>query len=111
MKTTKKLWLAIGVLVLISPLGIILPTLFGAGSAWGEWNLDEIVKEVGFMPEGMKRISELWSAPFPDYAPFAGKEVAVESMGYVLSGIIGVVMVAIVMYGITKLIAGKDDPT
>lgn len=110
MKTTKKLWLAIGALVLISPLGLILPAMFGAGGAWGEWNLDQIKKQTGFVPEGMKRISELWSAPFPDYALFAGKGVAAESMGYVLSGIIGVASVVAVMYGIAKLIASKDDP-
>lgn len=109
MKMTTKLWLAIGALVLLSPLGLLLPSLFGVGGAWGEWDLAEIKRQIGFMPEGMRRISELWHAPFADYAPLTGKGPAAEGMGYVLSGIVGVVMVAAVMYGIIKLLANKDD--
>lgn len=109
MKTTTRLWLAIGVLVLLSPLGLILPTLFGAGPAWGEWSLAEIKEQFGFIPEGMGRIAELWHAPFADYAPFADKGATANGLGYVLSGIIGVILVAAVMYGITKLIAKNDD--
>ena len=109
MNMTKKLWLGIGILALLSPMGIIIPKWFGAGGAWGEWGLDEIAKEAGFIPEGMKRIAEIWKAPLPDYAlPVENKGLAVESFGYVLSAIIGVALIVGVMYIITKLLGRKN---
>jgi cobalt/nickel transport protein len=109
MNITKKLWLGIGILALLSPLGIIIPKWLGAGGAWGEWGLDEIAKEAGFVPEGMKRVAEKWKAPLPDYAlPVEGKGPAIESIGYVLSAIIGIALVAVVMYIITKLLTRRD---
>ena len=37
MKTTTKLWILIGILVIFTPIGLILPAYFKSGSAWGEW--------------------------------------------------------------------------
>ncbi|HUJ16905.1 MAG TPA: PDGLE domain-containing protein [Nitrospirota bacterium] len=109
MKTATKLWIVIGILALLSPLGIILPKMVGAGGAWGEWGLPEIEKAVGFVPEGMKRVAELWKAPLPDYAlPHQGKGLLAESFGYVLSAIIGIVFTAGVMYLLTKLLGRKS---
>jgi len=109
MNITKKLWLGIGILALLSPLGIIIPKWFGAEGAWGEWGLDEIKKAAGFVPEGMKRIAELWKAPLPDYAlPVESKGLAIESFGYVLSATIGIALVVVVMYIIARLLGRKD---
>jgi cobalt/nickel transport protein len=111
MKTATKLWIAIGMLVLLTPLGIILPKMFGAGGAWGEWGLDKIEKAAGFVPEGMKRAAELWKAPLPDYAlPHQGKGLLAESFGYMLSAIIGIVFTAGVMHSLTKLLGRKSRP-
>lgn len=105
MHITRKLWLGIGILALLSPLGILIPKWFGAEGAWGEWGFDEIEKAAGFVPEGMKRIGEIWKAPLPDYAlPVASKGPAIESFGYVLSAIIGIMLITGVMYIITKLL-------
>lgn len=109
MNITKKLWLGIGILALMSPLGIIIPKWFGAEGAWGEWGLDAIEKAAGFVPEGMKRIAEIWKAPLPDYAlPIQNKGLAIESFGYILSAIIGVILIACVMYLITKLLGRRE---
>jgi cobalt/nickel transport protein len=109
MNKTKKLWLGIGILALMSPLGIIIPKWFGAGGAWGEWGLDEIEKAAGFVPEGMKRIAELWKAPLPDYAlPVESKGPVMESFGYVLSALIGIALIAGVMYILTKILGRKE---
>ena len=62
MSNVKKLWIGIGILVLLSPLGVILPALFQAEGGWGEWGLDQIGKIAGFAPEGMKRLAEIWGA-------------------------------------------------
>ena len=109
MNITKKLWLGIGILALISPLGIIIPKWFGAEGAWGEWGTDTIEKAVGFVPEGMKRMAGMWKAPLSDYAlPVDRKGPAIASFGYILSAIIGVVLIIGVMYSIANLLGRKD---
>ena len=71
--TMKKMLLGLVVLALLSPVGVILPDMFKAGSAWGEWGPDEIGKMVGYVPQGMKNLADLWQAPMPDYS-FKGWE-------------------------------------
>jgi hypothetical protein len=105
----KKMWLGLAVLALLSPIGLILPDKFKAGSAWGEWGTDEIEKMLGYIPQGMKKLAELWQAPMPDYA-FKGWDklgIGMQSLAYIVSAIIGVaVIVAIIM--ILGKIATKD---
>jgi hypothetical protein len=109
MTTVKKLWIGIGILILLTPLGVVAPKWFGAEGAWGEWGLDEIEKVAGFVPHGMKRLGEIWKAPLPDYAlPGQSKGLAVESLGYVLSAIIGIAFTAGVVYLLTKLLGRKN---
>ncbi len=109
MTTSKKLWICVGVLALLSPLGIIIPKWFGAGGAWGEWGLTEIEKVAGSVPEGFKRIAGIWKAPLPNYdLPAGSKRLAVESIGYVLSAVIGIALIAGIMYIITKLLSRKN---
>jgi hypothetical protein len=111
MKTTKKLWIVIGILLLLSPLGVIIPVLFKAQGAWGEWGRDTIEKMVGFMPEGMKRLGDLWKAPMPGYAiPGQSRGLASDSMGYVVTGVVGVAVIACIMYLLAKLIGRKNGP-
>lgn len=108
LKGHKRLWIGIGILLLLSPLGIILPELFKAEGAWGEWGTEEIAEWMEreglsrFIPEGMKRFSELWSAPFPDYA-FKGWEEGLKTyLSYILTGLIGVVAVVVVTFVIFR---------
>lgn len=109
MTTTKKLWIGIGILVLLTPLGLIIPALFGSGGTWGEWGLEEIEKIIGYVPEGMKRHAGQWKSPMPDYAvPGQGKGLSGESMGYVIAAVIGVVLTAGAGYLLSKLLSRKD---
>ncbi|HEX5227907.1 MAG TPA: cobalt transporter CbiM [Bryobacteraceae bacterium] len=81
-----KLWLVVGVLVLLTPLGIL-----AVGTAWGEWS----VQDFAHAPPGLARLSALWSAPLARYAPsFIGHAW----LGYFLSGVVGVGV--IVMLGL-----------
>jgi hypothetical protein len=90
-------------------LGVIVPQWFGAGGAWGEWGLDKIEKAAGFVPEGMKRLAEIWKAPLPDYAvPGQSKGMAGESAGYIASGVIGVIIAAVVMYLLAKILVRRN---
>jgi len=99
MKTTTKLWIGIAGLAVISPLGLILPSHFNAGSAWGEWESREIAKFTGYIPEGMKKFSGFWKAPLPDYVfnGWAQKGLAHLSLAYICSALIGIAVVAALM--------------
>ncbi len=107
----KKPWIWIGILILLSPIGLIFPEIFKAGGAWGEWGADEIEKILGYVPEGIKRLSRIWSSPVPDYT-FSGWEGGVMAyIGYIFSGIIGVALVVGVSVLIGKFLAGKNGNT
>jgi cobalt/nickel transport protein len=110
MKTTTKLWIGIGLLILLSPLGLILPEYFKAGDAWGEWGVDSIKKLVGYIPQGLEKLSSMWSAPIPDYAFKGWEEKGLPhlSFAYIISAIAGVVIVVLVILLIGKILAKKN---
>jgi len=109
MSTVRKMWIGIGILALLSPLGVLIPKLLGAGGAWGEWGTDEIRTITGYIPAGMKRMADRWKAPLPDYAlPGRSSGLLGESLGYVLAGIIGIAFTAGAMYILTKLLTRKN---
>ncbi len=106
MKTIAKLWIGLGVLVLLSPLGLLFPEHFKAGAAWGEWGTEEIQKLIGYIPQGLAKFSSLWSAPLPDYA-FKGQEgagLSALSLGYIVSALIGILIVVALVFLIAKLL-------
>ena len=113
MKLTTKCWLALGVLALLSPLGIILPAQFRAGGAWGEWGADQIGTLVGYVPKGLTKLGGLWPAPLPDYALKGGaqKGLAHLSVTCVVSAVAGMGLVAGVMWLVGRLLAKNDDAT
>lgn len=109
MTTTKKLWIGIGILLLLSPLGVIIPALFHSEGAWGEWGTEGIEKIIGFVPSGMKRLADIWKAPLPDYSvPGQGGGPVSEGLGYVLTGIVGVAATAGLMFLLVKMIGRKN---
>jgi cobalt/nickel transport system permease protein len=88
-KSLRRLWLTVALLMLLTPLGIL-----AAGQAWGEWSPSELARSASSgqaanasPPAGMKRLSTLWTAPFPGYAPAFVKSAA---FGYLLSAMFGV---------------------
>jgi len=115
-----KLALGLGILVLLAPLGLIIPAHFHSGSAWGEWSSQEIKSEVakittshqGYVPQGLQQAeAHGWKAPMPDYA-LPGQEDAklpVLSRSYVLAGAIGMVVMGFLILLIMKLLARKED--
>ncbi len=95
MKTAIKLWIGLLSLIVLSPLGLILPAKLGAGSAWGEWSAEELRNMIGYVPSGMSKLGNVWKAPMPDYA-FKGQETApIHTLGisYVIAGLIGAALV------------------
>ena len=101
MKVTTKLWIGLAMLIVLSPIGLILPEHFKAGSAWGEWGADEMRKLVGYIPQGLERLASLWNAPIPDYT-FKGwedKGLPHLSFAYIISAIVGIgITVTIIMF-------------
>ena len=111
MKLTYKLWIGIGVLIVLSPLGLLLPEHFKAGSAWGEWGTDEMRALAGYLPRGLAKLSGIWRAPMPDYA-FKGweeKGLPALSFAYITSAAAGVVIVVLLVLIIGRILARKGD--
>lgn len=90
----KKLWWGLGVLILLSPLGLL-----ARGTAWGEWSLDEIEEKLGFIPEGMARLSDGWHAPLTDYGvPGLDQSFFQASTGYIASAVVGLLIILALTY-------------
>ena len=107
---TRKLWLGLVILALLSPVGIIIPDKFQAGAAWGEWGTDEIQKMVGFVPQGMQKVADIWQAPIPDYA-FKGweeKGLGMLSIAYIISAAVGMGIVTAVTMLFGKIVNKKE---
>jgi len=108
MTTTRKLWIWIIVLAVLAPLGLIIPALFGAGGAWGEWGVAEIKKLIGYVPAGMDKLGRLWKAPMPDYTVPGQKPGLVrESLGYIAAALIGIAVTGGLAYALARLLGRK----
>jgi len=109
MKLITKFWIAIVVLIVLSPLGLIFPEHFKAGSAWGEWGADEMQKLVGYVPKGLEKLSGFWRAPIPDYAFKGWEEKGLPhlSFAYIMSAAIGIALVVVVALIIGKMLIKK----
>lgn len=109
-KLQKKSLIGLLILALLSPLGVILPKLFDGGDAWGEWDSEAIEKLIGYVPEGMKHLSELWKAPVADYNFFGeGGGTAREIVSYIGSGILGVAILLLIFFIISKFLKKSDN--
>lgn len=97
-------------MIILSPLGLLLPEHFKAGSAWGEWGADQMKELVGYIPKGLGKLSSLWSAPMPDYA-FKGwenKPLLSLSFAYIISAIVGILLVTLVALLLGKVLSRKN---
>jgi cobalt/nickel transport system permease protein len=85
-RSNRRLWMTVGLLMLLTPLGTL-----AVGTAWGEWSAESFER----VPAGLQRLSSIWTAPFPSYAPaFIHNPL----LGYLLSAMFGVgllVMIAV----------------
>ncbi len=118
--STRPLWLALAVLLMATPLGIL-----AAGSAWSEWSQQDwknpqtrrqIAAVSGnhalppHMPAGLERLSSLWTAPMPAYSPAFLKSAG---FGYLLSAMMGTGLILLLVFlggwGIQKMRARHDS--
>ena len=87
-RAARPLLAGLAVLLLLTPLGIL-----AVGTAWGEWAPSELITATSGsqapllqVPSGLERLSSVWTAPFPDYAPPLLRS---PWLGYLLSGVFG----------------------
>jgi len=110
-KVTTKLWIGLAILIILSPLGLVVPEHFKAGSAWGEWGVDEMQKLVGYIPQGLEKLASIWNAPIPDYSFKGWEEKGLPhlSFAYIISAIVGIGLTVVVVMLLGKMLAKKDD--
>ena len=111
MKTIAKLGIGVGILAILSPIGLIVPGLFRAGSAWGEWSSAELKELIGYVPGGLERLSSIWTAILPDYS-FSGwenKGIGNISFAYILSAIVGIALCAGLSFLLGKFLSKNDN--
>ncbi|HJW88158.1 MAG TPA: cobalt transporter CbiM, partial [Dehalococcoidia bacterium] len=57
------LWVGLGLVALLTPIGMM-----ASGTAWGEWGGDDLKEMLGFVPQGLARLENMWQAPFSGYS-------------------------------------------
>lgn len=112
-RTTRPLWIGLAVLMILTPLGLL-----AAGTAWGEWSSEDFadpqVREQianasqqqpppATPPQGLERLSKVWTAPLPDYAP---PFLSSPQFGYIMSAMFGTGLI-LAVFLLIGWIAGK----
>lgn len=100
----KRLWIGIAIMAALTPIGIILPKIMGGEGAWGEWDTESLHKMLGYVPSELKRLSDLWSAPIPDYSLGGDSSPAMTYIIYIASGLLGIGLTWLVVHLITKFL-------
>jgi predicted PurR-regulated permease PerM len=104
-KLQKKILIILLILCFITPIGILLPMVFNASDAWGEWSAQTLKDLIGYVPKGLAKYTEVWNAPLPDYTVDAKDASVIHQSGYyIVSGIIGATITFILVLLISKLI-------
>lgn len=85
-KSNRSVFILLGVLIALVPLGLI-----ATGTAWGEWDNGQILDQIGYVPDGMAN-GFSFASIMPDYALNGLPEV----FTYYLSAIIGVGLLMII---------------
>ncbi|HEX2988345.1 MAG TPA: cobalt transporter CbiM [Chloroflexota bacterium] len=107
-KTGWSLVSALGLLVVLTPLGLLAP-----GGADFEWGAEELTKMVGYLPAGFSRLADSWQfAPFRDYqmAGVAGdSSFAQQASAYILSAVAGVSLIFVLLFAARILLARSSS--
>jgi cobalt/nickel transport system permease protein len=96
-ESPRRLWWAVGLLMFATPVGVL-----ATGTAWGEWSsaawndprarsqiaaASQNQAPPAYVPRGLQKLSTVWTAPFPGYAP---RFIKRQAFGYLLSAMFGV---------------------
>lgn len=94
---SKRLWIGLGILILLTPLGLI-----ASGTAWGEWGREELMELLGFVPEGFQRLESFWISLLPDYSVPGFEGPVMEAAGYILSAVVGTALVTLSAFIVSR---------
>jgi cobalt/nickel transport protein len=104
-----KLWLGLGLLILMSPLGVLLPKLAKAGGAWGEWSVEELRSLLGYVPLRLGQLRGVWAALLPDYSIPGMQRPWQAKLAYLLCTLIGTGVVVAVCLVLGKWLSIPED--
>jgi cobalt/nickel transport system permease protein len=106
----KRVWTAFTAIAVVAPLGLIAP-----GFAYGEGRAEDVQVAFGYIPQGLKDLSTLFSAPFGGYnipLPFfadANADLWHAAIGYEIAAIIGILLCGgAIQLGARLLGRGRD---
>ncbi|HEX5466022.1 MAG TPA: cobalt transporter CbiM [Candidatus Limnocylindrales bacterium] len=98
-------------IAVIGPLGLIAP-----GFAYGEGNAEDVQAAFGYVPQGLRDLSGVFSAPLAGYdlpLPFFSQANAPlwhTAVGYQIAGIVGILLIGLVIAVLARLLgAGRSD--
>jgi cobalt/nickel transport system permease protein len=115
----RPLWIGLAALMIATPLGLL-----AAGTAWGEWGAEDFKNPEARQqiaaashniappenpPAGLEKLSSIWVAPMPGYAPTFIKS---EQLGYILSAMFGtglIIFTCLLAGWIMRLNAKRHD--
>lgn len=90
-ESIKKVFIALLALAFLTPIGLLTQN-----PTFGEWSQEEIKKLLGFVPEGIKKYADIYK--FDLFDGYTVKFVHNDYIGYILSAIIGVVVIFALFY-------------
>ncbi|MBZ5637783.1 MAG: cobalt transporter CbiM [Acidobacteriia bacterium] len=92
-------WLlaGLGALIALTPLGLL-----AKGPAWGEWSLEELLARVGYVPSGLVAAERHGIRGFDLLPGYLGDR---GPLAYLLSGLLGALVVAALLYASGRLLA------
>ncbi|WP_456394772.1 PDGLE domain-containing protein [Thermococcus sp.] len=106
-RLTKTFLVIIGVMIILSPIGILL--VWNYGDAWGEWDPGDLAGQVHEKLTGMEKLSNAWThALLPDYNVPGWEDKLHASIGYIISAVVGVALVLGAYYGLVKLVGSSS---
>jgi cobalt/nickel transport system permease protein len=89
--------------------------LIAPGIAYGEGSTEDVKAAFGYVPSGLQSLSGVFSAPLGGYdipLPFfsgANAPLWHAAVGYEISGVIGILAVGGVVYGLARLLGRASD--
>ncbi len=112
-RSLRHVWAIVAILMVLTPLGIL-----ATGTAWGEWSASDFqhsdaraqiaaashADPPAATPSGIARLSAVWTAPFPAYAPAFIRNPAI---GYAISAIFGVGLL-LTTYLVLRWLTGRE---
>jgi hypothetical protein len=103
-RRAKRVGTAFAALAVISPLGLIAP-----GFAYGEGSATDVQAAFGYVPQGLRDLSGVFSAPLSGYnLPFLASDAHAPlwhaAVGYEVAGIVGMLVVGGAVYAMARLL-------